>query len=100
MFDIGQKVVCANDEFHPAIAQYFPTLPKKGRIYTIRDIVPGLNPSMGHEVACYLEEIQGSVNDHGIERGFNVERFAPLNPVQEKILTGTKVEEPEELSVN
>ena len=61
------------------IERYFPSLPIEGQQYVIRDIVPGVAVHGGEgEVAVYLVEIIGSVNAHGIERGFNAERFAPL----------------------
>jgi len=79
MFMPGQKVVCVDDKFPLGIEVYFPSLPKEGEIYTIRDIVPGISPQLSEgEVAVYLVEIIGSINAHGIERGFNAERFAPL----------------------
>jgi hypothetical protein len=79
MFMPGQKVACIDGKFPLGIEQYFPSLPQEGETYTIRDIVPGISPQLSEgEVAVYLIEIIGSVNAHGIERGFNAERFAPL----------------------
>lgn len=79
MFTPGQPVACVNGKFPIRIEKYFPSLPKEGQQYTIRDIVPGVSIGGGEgEVAVYLVEIIGSINDHGIERGFNAERFAPL----------------------
>lgn len=80
MFIPGQKVVCVNGQFASGLAQYFPSLPQEGSTYTIRDVVPGISPQCTEgEVAVYLCEIIGSVNKHGIERGFNAERFMPLD---------------------
>lgn len=76
MFLPNQKVVCVNDVFKlPAgFGKYFTAFPVKGRIYTIRDILPG----MDGEVACHLHEIHNPPNPKGTENGYNVERFAPL----------------------
>jgi len=83
MFIPGQQVVCVDATFPPSLAQYFSKLPQKDSTYTIRDVVPGIAPNGGEgEVAVYLVEIFGSVNPHGIERGFNAERFAPLAPYE------------------
>lgn len=81
MFLPNQKVVCVDDKL-PVEAWEFVKPLRKGSIYTIRDIVPGIALNGGEgEVAVYLVEIQNTVNPHGIERGYNAERFAPLNPV-------------------
>jgi hypothetical protein len=86
MFLPGQKVVCVNDHFPLGIERYFPSLPKEGQQYIIRDIVPGIGPRGGEgEIAVYLVEIIGSINDHGIERGFNAERFAPLQTDEDEL---------------
>jgi len=81
MFTPNTKVVCIDDAFHPAVVHYYPSLPVKGEMYVIRDVVPGVAPSGNREmqeVCVYLVEIIGSKNKHGVERGFNAERFAPL----------------------
>ena len=98
MFLPGQKVACVNDKFPEWVKQYFPKLPVKDNIYTIRDIVPGTtNGKMEGELAVYLEEIQGTINDFGIERGFNAERFAPLQ--EYKVEELEKITKPEEVFV-
>lgn len=80
MFEPGQKVVCVNGRFPLGIHKYYAEVPKEGCVYTIRDIVPAVNFRCEEgEVAAYLVEIAGPLNIHGIERGFNVNRFAPLN---------------------
>ena len=86
MFLPNQKVVCVNGRFPLGIERYFPSLPKEGQQYTIRDIVPGIDPRGSEgEVAVYLVEIIGSINEHGIERGFNAERFAPLETHEDEL---------------
>lgn len=86
MFIPNQKVVCCEPVISPEAAQYVGPL-IKNKIYTIRNIVPGINIHEGEgEVAVYLHEITNSVNPHGIERGYNAERFAPLAEVDEEEL--------------
>ena len=86
MFLPNQKVVCVNGRFPLGIGRFFPSLPIEGRQYTIRDIVPGIAPGGSEgEIAVYLVEIIGSINDHGIERGFNAERFTPLETHEDEL---------------
>jgi hypothetical protein len=83
MFRPGQKVVCVDGRFPLGIEKFYPQVPKEGSTYTIRDIVPGISFRGEHgEVAAYLIEITGPLNSYGIERGFNVERFAPLDEIE------------------
>lgn len=76
MFDIGQRVVCIDGRFAPPIAALFAALPAVGRIYTVRDVVPGIEHDLSHTCAIYLEEIHSDPNPHGIEPGFAPWRFA------------------------
>lgn len=80
MFIPNQKVVCIDDKFPLGIEQLYNQLPVKDQIYVIRDVVPGqsLQGTEG-EVAVYLVGVVNPTNKRGIERGFNAERFAPLN---------------------
>ena len=86
MFMPGQKVACVDDNFPLGIEKLYKALPKKDEIYTVRDLVPGvsLNNSEG-ETAIYLVELVNPSNSHGIEYGFNAERFAPLNTVEDEL---------------
>lgn len=79
MFEPNQKVVCINGYFSPAVAHFYEKLPTEGSTYTVRDIVPGVELNMSETVAVYLQEIQGPLNDHGIERGFHCSRFRELD---------------------
>jgi len=76
MFSINQRVVCVNDQFAlpPGYDRYFSAFPVKDKVYTIRDILPGQDG----EVACHLNEIRNPINLVGVENGYSVERFAPL----------------------
>ena len=87
MFITGQQVVCVDDNFHPLVIQYFPRLPEKDKVYTVRGMAPGWTHDKQEELVVYLEEIIGSINDGGLERGFNVNRFVPLTELDtEEIL--------------
>ena len=41
MFEVGEKVVCIDDRFHPEIAFLYTDLPVKGRTYTVRECEMG-----------------------------------------------------------
>jgi hypothetical protein len=85
MFLPNQKVVCVDGKFPLGIEQLYHELPIEGDTYTIRDIVPGVGLTGDEgEVAVYLIEIRGPLNAHGIERGFNAERFAPLSTIEDE----------------
>jgi len=80
----NQKVVCVDGQFPLGIEKLYEELPKEGVTYTIRDIVPGIGLTGDEgEVAVYLCEIKGTLNPHGIERGFRADRFAPLQTSRE-----------------
>ena len=85
MFLPNQKVVCVDGQFPLGIEKFYGELPKEGATYTIRDIVPGVGLTGEEgEVALYLCEIKSPLNQHGIERGFRAERFAPLQTDEEE----------------
>jgi hypothetical protein len=83
MHEPGAKVVCIDDVFHPAVAVWYNQLPVAGNIYTVRDIVGGIEIGGQPTIAVYLEEIEGPLNDHGIERGFHCTRFRELDELLE-----------------
>jgi len=101
MFVPNQKVVCIDDKFPLGIEQLYNQLPVKDQIYVIRDIVPGqsLTGSEG-EVAVYLIGVVNPTNKLGIERGFNAERFAPLNYKEVDDLVGVEEREDEFVPTN
>lgn len=92
MFVPNQQVVCCDDNISPAALEFVQPL-IKDKMYTVRDVVPGININGGEgEVTVYLVEITNSINPAGIERGYNAERFAPLAPpVEEEIEEGILV---------
>ena len=90
MFTSGQKVACVDDQFPLGIEKLYTALPKKDVIYTVRDLLPGVSlQNTEGEVAVYLVELINPANSHGIEYGFNAERFAPLQTDEDE----TAVEE-------
>ena len=75
MFEPGQMVVCIDDTPRRPLPESFVT-PKKGHIYTIREIYD--HPS--GVTALTVEEITNSFSDSlGRELGFAIDRFAPLD---------------------
>jgi hypothetical protein len=95
MFDIGEKVVCVDDNIHPEIAFMFTALPVKGEIYTVRDCEPGrakwVTGQKGWDAVdmkILLQELQNPIDPSttkGIpsELGFAARRFRPLDEVQQ-----------------
>ena len=81
MFLPGQKVVCVDDIFPEAIKKFYWKLPVKGVTYTVRDLIPGIDPSgEPGEMCVYLVELINPCSDKPPypERGFKAERFRPL----------------------
>ena len=78
MFEINEKVVCVDDSFPHGVAEFHSALPFEGQVYTVRDITPGQNWDKTETCAVHLHEIQGKINQRGIEHGFASYRFRPL----------------------
>ena len=100
MFAPGQKVACVDDQFPLGIEKIYTALPRKDMIYTVRDLVPGVSlQNTEGETAIYLVELVNPANRHGIEYGFNAERFAPLQTddetLEEEVPEETYIEEHE-----
>lgn len=78
MFSINQRVVCCNDDFSKvpaAFLKFYSAFPVRNQVYTVRDITQGI----GGEVVCLLHQIHNPPNLKGVENGYNVELFAPLD---------------------
>jgi len=78
----GQKVVCVDDVFPPAAKRLYLALPVKDRIYVVRQVSLGVNWKAEPGEVCLL--LVGLHNPRSTkppfpERGFNSERFRPLN---------------------
>ncbi len=79
---VGQKVVCIDDNFCSAIRKLYTHLPVKDVTYVIRNVELGANPKGEPGEVCL--HLVGMVNPPGTvapfrERGFNAERFRPLD---------------------
>ncbi len=72
MFIVGQKVICINDVFVPALDALFTELPTVGRRYLVRGIAPDKSG------AVYLNGIHNPSDRAGRERGFDSKRFQPV----------------------
>jgi hypothetical protein len=82
MFDINAKVVCIDDRFPAGINDIFNALPRKGSIYTVRDIVPAQDWKLRGTCAVLLRELENRPNQHGIEPGFQCGRFREPTAVE------------------
>ena len=85
MFTKGQRVVCINDTFPPAIAKMYAQLPVKGNTYRVRDVYLGQESPKAKDATCgiTLYEIRNPPDARLREIGFNSERFAPLDELPE-----------------
>ena len=84
MFDVGQKVVCVDDKFPQFVVVRYPELPKKDKVYVVRDIVPAQNGKGSGTIAVLLVGIRPHINDVGTENGFAHTRFVPLDEFKDK----------------
>jgi hypothetical protein len=82
----GQKVVCINDTFPPYVLGLYKQLPKKGDVYTVREVFLGREKVVkGGEsatVGLLLEELKNPpdpFHQGQQELGFSSERFAPVD---------------------
>lgn len=90
MFEIGERVVCVDDNIHPEIAFMYTALPEKGKVYTIRDCEPGRSKWVtgqggwdSVDMKVLLQELQNPIDPSTVkgcpgELGFAARRFRPL----------------------
>lgn len=101
MLSKNQKVVCINDEFIPGIARFYINLPKKGNIYTVRDVSIGINV-MGErgEIAVTLIELKNPPSNIPPypERAFLEGRFVPLDELTDEMIEHHKLQMTEKVS--
>lgn len=85
MFQKGQRVVCINDDFPPAIAKMYAQLPVKGTNYRVREVYLGQEKPGAKDATCgiTLYELRNPPDARLREIGFNSERFAPLDELPE-----------------
>jgi hypothetical protein len=77
----GSLAVCINDLFSPVVIRIIPNRPKKGKIYTIRQLV---THEYNGKTGLLLEEIVNEPillpNLEGMfEPSFDINRFVPLD---------------------
>ncbi|TLD68796.1 hypothetical protein FEM03_20910 [Phragmitibacter flavus] len=101
MFKTGQAVVCINDEFEPWVFDLYRSLPKKGKIYTVRSLGVGRSKPQftvnddaeikikgaEFDIMILLEELLNPDDPHSSvkqELGFRSDRFAPLEEIEEE----------------
>lgn len=82
----GQKVVCIDSRFHPAVLALYTALPMKGLTYVIRDIRLGINLGGEGDVSVLLVGVVNPKADSksALERGFRADRFRPLDEMREE----------------
>lgn len=85
--EVGQQVICVDDDFPTPLAKHYVNLPIKGKTYTIRAVFVGgrlMHPIGGaadSEIGLLLNELVNGMdprNKYHQELGFNSERFRPL----------------------
>ncbi|PTX98495.1 hypothetical protein [Opitutus sp. ER46] len=94
----GQKVVCINDTFTPAIRALYKQLPVKDNIYTVREVFLGREKIVkggdSATVGLLLEELKNPpdpFHQGEQELGFSSERFAPLNELPDEEVEAEEV---------
>jgi hypothetical protein len=81
---VGQKVVCVDDQFPLEVTKYYTALPIAGVTYVIREVSVGVNwKAEPGEVCLHLVGLVNPCSDTPPypERGFNAERFRPLDEI-------------------
>lgn len=84
---VGEQVVCVDDQFPRPLAKYYINLPMKDNTYTVRAMFIGrgvMHPvgEIAHgEIGLLLKELVNGMDPrhkHRQELGFNSARFRPL----------------------
>ena len=96
MFRVGQRVVCVDDTFSEGILKWLIQIPKKGEVYTIREIQQGIDERLFPSISLLLKGINNGASDAPPyrERGFHSRRFRPLTEEENKTQTKNKKEKP------
>jgi hypothetical protein len=86
---VGQKVVCVDDAAPAYLRQYYTAWIKKGTVYVIRGVFLGVDyqSSSPGEVGVYLLGLHNPKSNVPPypERGFNAQRFRPIEEHPVKI---------------
>lgn len=95
MFTHNQRIVCVDDKFPAWVYRIYQQLPVKGQIYTVRSLSPlgqSIDLESGHfqpDLVLYVHELHNPDDPnntaHSIELGFRIERFAPLETIEEDV---------------
>lgn len=84
---VGEQVVCVDDQFPRPLAKYYINLPKKDNTYTVRAVFTGrgvMHPAgetTHGEIGLLLKELVNGIDPrhkHKQELGFNSARFRAL----------------------
>jgi hypothetical protein len=84
---VGEQVVCVDDQFPRPLAKYYTNLPMKNNTYTVRAIFIGravMHPAgetTHGEIGLLLKELVNGMDPrhkHQQELGFNSARFRPF----------------------
>ena len=79
---VGQKVVCVDDAAPAYLRQYYTAWIKKGTVYVIRGVILGVDYQSSNpgEVGVYLLGLHNPKSNVPPfpERGFNAQRFRPI----------------------
>lgn len=96
MFQVGQVVVCVDDQFMEGIAELYSKLPVKDQLYTVRETDIGQKISDGQPAQVLrLHEIYGvRTGPSQREAGFDSARFAPLLDESTEAMLAEICEEP------
>ena len=79
MWAVGQKIVCGDERFPGAVAEWGDKIPREGRVYTIRAIATVPHAITGKPgLALLLEELHNPRCVHGGELHFSDWRFMPV----------------------
>jgi hypothetical protein len=85
--EIGEQVVCVDDQFPKPLASYYLNLPRKDRTYTVRAVFVGrgvMHPAgetTHGEIGLLLKELVNGVDPRQKDKqelGFNSARFRSL----------------------
>jgi hypothetical protein len=84
MFEPGQQVICVDGSFPSAVRAYLPNLPRAGKVYTVRDLIPAQEWAGGATCAVLLAEVLNNPpphRKHWGECGFHPTRFRAIEDV-------------------
>jgi hypothetical protein len=94
--NVGQKVVCVDDAAPLHLRQYYTTWIKKGTVYVVRGVFLGVDyqSSSPGEVGVYLLGIHNPLSNVPPfpERGFNAQRFRPIEEHPVKVTKEEEIE--------